>query len=72
MTRRSMVDTPRGLTAPQALEEHTAGPRVRVVRGGSWRAVHPMFFRTTSRLFSDPTLRYANVGFRCAKTMDEL
>ena len=60
------------LTAPQVLEDHTAGPHVRVVRGGSWRAVHPMFFRTTSRLFSDPTLRYANVGFRCAKTMDEL
>jgi formylglycine-generating enzyme required for sulfatase activity len=45
---------------------------VRVVRGGSWRAVHPMFFHTTSRLFSDPTLRYATVGFRCAKTVDEL
>jgi formylglycine-generating enzyme required for sulfatase activity len=59
------------LTAPQALQEHTAGPSARVVRGGSWRAVHPMFFRTTSRLFSDPTLRYATVGFRCAKTVDE-
>lgn len=59
------------LTAPQAAPKRSAGPSVRVVRGGSWSAVHPMFFRTTSRLFSDPTLRYANVGFRCAKTVDE-
>lgn len=42
----------------------------RIVRGGSWRAVHPMFFQTTYRLFSAPTLRYATVGFRCAKTVE--
>ena len=60
------------LSAPLAPDDAAAGPRVRVVRGGSWRAMHPMFFRTSSRLFSDPTLCYANVGFRCAKTVDEL
>jgi formylglycine-generating enzyme required for sulfatase activity len=42
----------------------------RVVRGGSWRTTHPAFFRNTYRLFSDPTLRYANVGFRCARTVE--
>jgi formylglycine-generating enzyme required for sulfatase activity len=42
----------------------------RVVRGGSWRAVHPAFFQCTHRLFSDPSLRYDNVGFRCAKTVE--
>jgi formylglycine-generating enzyme required for sulfatase activity len=60
------------LSAPLMPDATAAGPRVRVVRGGSWRAMHPMFFRTSSRLFSDPTLCYANVGFRCAKTVDEL
>jgi formylglycine-generating enzyme required for sulfatase activity len=60
------------LSTPSAPDNATAGPNVRVVRGGSWRASHPMFFRTSSRLFSVPTLRYANVGFRCAKTVDEL
>jgi formylglycine-generating enzyme required for sulfatase activity len=47
-----------------------AGRSTRVVRGGSWRAVHPILFRTTCRLYSDPTLRYANVGFRCVKTVE--
>ncbi len=41
----------------------------RVVRGGSWRMVHPVFFQCAYRLFSEPTLRYDNVGFRCAKTV---
>jgi len=40
----------------------------RVVRGGSWRMSHSHFFQCAHRLFSDPTLRYDTVGFRCAKT----
>jgi len=40
----------------------------RVARGGSWRMSHPHFFQGAHRLFSDPTLRYDAVGFRCAKT----
>ncbi len=40
----------------------------RVVRGGAWRALHSSVFQCTYRLFSDPTLRYDTVGFRCAKT----
>jgi formylglycine-generating enzyme required for sulfatase activity len=60
------------LTPPLAPADHIAGPGVHVVRGGSWHTLHPMFFRTTSRLFSDPRLRYANVGFRCAKTVEEM
>lgn len=45
----------------------TRDPSTWVVRGGSWRAIHPAFFQCAHRLFSDPTLRYDNVGFRCAK-----
>ena len=40
----------------------------RVVRGGSWRMSHPHLFQCAYRLFSDPTLRYDTVGFRCAKS----
>lgn len=40
----------------------------RVVRGGSWRAIHPAAFQCAYRLFSDLSLRYDSVGFRCAKT----
>ena len=39
-----------------------------VIRGGSWRMTHPNFFQCAHRLFSDPTMRYDTVGFRCAKT----
>jgi sulfatase modifying factor 1 len=45
---------------------YSAGSRV--VRGGSWRTIHPALFQCMHRLFSDPQLRYDNVGFRCAKT----
>ncbi len=41
----------------------------RVVRGGSWHAIHPAAFQCTYRLFSNPAFRYDNVGFRCAKTV---
>ena len=44
------------------------GIQSRVARGGSWRMSHPRFFQCANRLFSDPTLRYDTVGFRCAKT----
>jgi formylglycine-generating enzyme required for sulfatase activity len=40
----------------------------RVARGGSWRMSHPHLFQCAHRLFSDPTLRYDTVGFRCAKS----
>lgn len=40
----------------------------RVARGGSWRMSHPHFFQCAYRLFSDPTLRYDTVGFRCARS----
>ncbi|GIX47998.1 MAG: hypothetical protein KatS3mg131_2209 [Candidatus Tectimicrobiota bacterium] len=43
-------------------------PGVRVLRGGSWRTAHPAFLRCSARLFSEGRLRYATVGFRCAKT----
>jgi formylglycine-generating enzyme required for sulfatase activity len=56
------------LTPPAPAASPQARHGTRVVRGGSWRALHPMCFRTTYRLFSDPTLRYDNVGFRCAST----
>jgi formylglycine-generating enzyme required for sulfatase activity len=59
------------LTPPQTPHVSRDAVRgTRVVRGGSWRAAHPMFFGNTCRLYSDPTLRYANVGFRCAKTVE--
>lgn len=58
-------------TPPLAPEPRTAHRRgTRVVRGGSWKALHPMCFRSSYRLFSDPTLRYATVGFRCVRTLD--
>jgi len=44
------------------------GMNSRVIRGGSWRMAHPSLFQCAHRLFSDPTGRYDNVGFRCAKT----
>lgn len=58
------------LTPPELLanRESTLAPRARVVRGGSWRSVHPMVFQTTYRLYSNPALRSATVGFRCAQT----
>jgi sulfatase modifying factor 1 len=59
------------LTPPQTPPlGRAAGRGTRVVRGGSWRAVHPTLFRTTCRLYSDPTLRYASVGFRCVKAAE--
>jgi sulfatase modifying factor 1 len=45
------------------------GRDARVVRGGSWHAIHPAAFQCTYRLFSDLSLRYDSVGFRCAKTI---
>ncbi len=39
----------------------------RVMRGGSWRMTHFHCFQCTYRLFSNPMLRYDNVGFRCAR-----
>ena len=59
------------LTLPEtsSLRQATShGIGARAVRGGSWRSIHPGFFQCTHRFFSDPTLRYDNVGFRCAKT----
>ncbi|MDH3601845.1 MAG: formylglycine-generating enzyme family protein [Candidatus Tectomicrobia bacterium] len=41
----------------------------RVVRGGAWRALHSSVFQCTYRLFSDPTLRYDTVGFRCVRQL---
>lgn len=57
------------LTPPETASLRRGAP-ARTVRGGSWRSVHPGFFKCAHRLFSDPTLRYDNVGFRCAKTAD--
>jgi formylglycine-generating enzyme required for sulfatase activity len=55
------------LTVPPAGTGSAQGRHgTRVVRGGSWRTQHPLCLRTTYRLFSDPSLRYDNVGFRCA------
>jgi formylglycine-generating enzyme required for sulfatase activity len=59
-----------GLLTPPSASGHQLHRSTRVVRGGSWRARHPMCFHNTYRLFSDPTLRYDNVGFRCANTLD--
>jgi formylglycine-generating enzyme required for sulfatase activity len=44
------------------------GMNSRVIRGGSWRTTHYQIFQCTHRLFSDPTGRYDNVGFRCGKS----
>lgn len=49
----------------------TQSPHTRVVRGGAWRAVHPNVFQSTYRLYSNPALRSATVGFRCAQTLIE-
>jgi sulfatase modifying factor 1 len=54
--------------APSSSQDHCHERDVRVVRGGSWRAIHPAAFQCTYRLFSDASLRYDSVGFRCAKT----
>jgi len=57
------------LPAPRiAARGATQSMHSRVVRGGSWRMSHSHFFQCAHRLFSDPTLRYDTVGFRCAKT----
>ncbi len=58
------------LTPPAPPHQESApAPAARVVRGGSWRTAHPNVFQNAHRLFSDPTLRYATVGFRCAKPL---
>ena len=58
------------LTPPDTPVPGQSTTGTRVVRGGSWRSIHPGFFQCTHRLFSDPTLRYDNVGFRCATTAE--
>jgi formylglycine-generating enzyme required for sulfatase activity len=50
-------------------QENTLALRARVVRGGGWRSVHPIVFQSTYRLYCNPALRSATVGFRCAKTL---
>jgi formylglycine-generating enzyme len=57
------------LTSPQEVTTPTSNGRNRVIRGGAWSLSHPNFFECSYRLFSDPMLRYDNVGFRCAKTI---
>lgn len=59
------------LTLPAAAsgQENTRTLRARVVRGGGWRSVHPIVFQNTYRLYCNPALRSATVGFRCAKTL---
>jgi formylglycine-generating enzyme required for sulfatase activity len=57
-------------SGPTAGRPQAPTARCRVVRGGSWRFNHPNFFACACRLFSDPTLRYDNVGFRVAKTWE--
>lgn len=59
------VIPPGPLVAPRGVIQ---GMHSRVVRGGSWRMAHPSFFQCAHRLFSDPTFRYDNVGFRCARS----
>jgi sulfatase modifying factor 1 len=56
-------------TAPQPLRAtQEASGGMRVVRGTSWQAFSSTIVHTTYRSFSAPTLRYATIGFRCAKT----
>jgi formylglycine-generating enzyme required for sulfatase activity len=59
------------LTVPEAPSgpAHSPTLRARVIRGGGWRSVHPIVFQSTYRLYSNPGLRSATVGFRCAKTV---
>jgi formylglycine-generating enzyme len=57
------------LAPPQVWTTNAAGGRNRVIRGGAWSLSHPQFFECSYRLFSDPILRYDNVGFRCARTI---
>jgi len=58
------------LAAPEAPSGpvHSPALRARVLRGGDWRSVHPLIFQSTYRLYSNPGLRSATVGFRCAET----
>ncbi len=37
------------------------------LRGGSWGGGYPSYFRVSDRLYDDPSLRYASLGFRCAQ-----
>lgn len=63
--RQGDLTPPRHILPARTTPRHSGN---RVVRGGSWRLAHPAFFQCAYRLFSDPQLRYDNVGFRCAKT----
>jgi formylglycine-generating enzyme required for sulfatase activity len=58
------------LTPPSLPANHKSSlaPQARVVRGGGWRSMHPRVLQTTYRLYSNPALRSATVGFRCAKS----
>jgi hypothetical protein len=57
------------LTPPERPQSqgHALSAGTRVVRGGAWRALHANVFQCTYRLFSNPTLRYDTVGFRCVR-----
>jgi formylglycine-generating enzyme required for sulfatase activity len=45
---------------------HDCDARERAFRGGGFESRSAQSLRTTTRLYSDPTFRYADVGFRCA------
>ena len=56
----------------RAPERNPKGPsagKVRSLRGGSWRGVHIVNFRTAFRLRLDPGYAFTNWGFRCAKDL---
>jgi serine/threonine-protein kinase len=45
---------------------HTCSNPARVLRGGGWMTASPPSFAPTARLHSQPSHRFADVGFRCA------
>jgi serine/threonine-protein kinase len=45
---------------------HTCSNPARVFRGGGWMTFAPPSFTPTARLHSQPSHRFADIGFRCA------
>ncbi|MBK8258954.1 MAG: SUMF1/EgtB/PvdO family nonheme iron enzyme [Polyangiaceae bacterium] len=49
--------------------EHACASAHKVFRGGGWGGKFTANLRTSARMWSDPSHRYNDVGFRCAKDL---